>query len=321
MMPVYNDADFIEEVIEHLISQEIPLVVLDNGSTDGTYEICNKFLGKGILNLHQFKTDRFKVELVHRILYDMALLHSPDWVIRSDSDEILETGVQDHTLKQGIEQADAESYNLIQSDRYDFFMTDDDLEEAKSVKEKFRYYSYHGDCIYRAWKFFPGIMADYTPHYPVFPDCKGYKISPQKMIMRHYPYRSIEQAERKVKDRIRGTGNTTKKEIPPNLHYKKVLGAEYTSKVNHKILSKFQEDGNWDKTKKYIPFADSRPPKRNDLFTEDGSLVEKPKTIVDYKVLLEEQKSKVLKRRLRERLVRTKYSFDNKIRKKTKKNE
>jgi len=113
MIPVYNDEDFIEEVLEHLISQEVPLVVLDNGSTDGTYEICKKFLGKGILNLHQFKTDRFKVELVHRILYDMALLHSPDWVIRSDSDEILETGVQDHTLKQGIEQADAEGYNLI----------------------------------------------------------------------------------------------------------------------------------------------------------------------------------------------------------------
>ena len=58
MLAVYNDNDIIEEIIQHLISQGIDLVVLDNGSTDGTYEICKKFVGKGILDLFQYKTSR-----------------------------------------------------------------------------------------------------------------------------------------------------------------------------------------------------------------------------------------------------------------------
>jgi len=40
MLPVFNNVDFIEEVIEHLLLQKLELVILDDGSTDGTYEIC-----------------------------------------------------------------------------------------------------------------------------------------------------------------------------------------------------------------------------------------------------------------------------------------
>ena len=39
MLFTYDDEDVIEEVINHLLSQEIELVVLDNGSSDDTYEI------------------------------------------------------------------------------------------------------------------------------------------------------------------------------------------------------------------------------------------------------------------------------------------
>ena len=43
MLSVYNDGNIINEVIEHLLSQNLELVVLDNGSTDGSFEICRKF--------------------------------------------------------------------------------------------------------------------------------------------------------------------------------------------------------------------------------------------------------------------------------------
>ena len=41
-MMVRNNEEIVGEVIEHLISQGLELVVLDNGSTDKTYEICEK---------------------------------------------------------------------------------------------------------------------------------------------------------------------------------------------------------------------------------------------------------------------------------------
>ena len=112
----------------------------------------------------------------------MALEYSPDWVVKNDSDEFLESGISNMTLRDAIKQVDQEGYNLIQFDRFDFFMTDDDNESANSIKEKFRYYSYQGDFTYRAWKYFPGIRnEDVAGHYPIFPDGHKYKIWPKKL--------------------------------------------------------------------------------------------------------------------------------------------
>jgi len=49
MMPAYNEEDILEEGIEHLLSQGLELVVLDGGSTDGTYEKCRKFAERGLI--------------------------------------------------------------------------------------------------------------------------------------------------------------------------------------------------------------------------------------------------------------------------------
>jgi glycosyltransferase involved in cell wall biosynthesis len=45
-MPVFNGEQFIEEAIESLLAQtceDFELVIVDNHSTDGTYEICQRF--------------------------------------------------------------------------------------------------------------------------------------------------------------------------------------------------------------------------------------------------------------------------------------
>jgi len=285
MLPVYNDEDIIQEVIEHLISQEIPLVVLDNGSTDNTYKICEKYVGKGILGLRQYSSQTFQSDLLLRMLYDMALTHSPDWVIRSDSDEILESGVKNQTLKEAITQADAKGDNLIQFDRFDFFMTDDDNESAKSIKEKLRYYSHQGDGIYRAWKVFPGIrIGDAMGHYPIFPEMYKYKISPQKLILRHYPLRSKELAEKKMKYRVRGRSMTDESKPPFDYHERNILKTDYAKKVDHQLLTKYGQDDTWDYEIKYYPFTSKNPPKKNEIFTENGSLKNRPKTLLDYRI-------------------------------------
>jgi len=121
MLPVYNEEDIVEEVIQHLLSQGLDLVVLDNGSTDGSYEICKKFAEKGLITLNQVKTSKFDFTLILRILYDMALTRNPDWLIRSDQDEILESGIPNLTLKEAIEQEDKKGHNLIQFSVFEFF--------------------------------------------------------------------------------------------------------------------------------------------------------------------------------------------------------
>jgi len=61
MIPVYNEADIIGYVIEHLISQGIELAILNNGSTDNSYGICSRYFNKGVEWLEVALSKRFGV--------------------------------------------------------------------------------------------------------------------------------------------------------------------------------------------------------------------------------------------------------------------
>lgn len=273
MLPIFNDEDIVEEVIENLLSQEIELVVLDNGSTDKTFQICEKFLSKGILKLEKYKSKVFRWNIILKKLYDMAIFESPDWVLRNDSDEFLETGIKNFSLKEAIFQADLDGYNIIQFDRFDFFMTDKDITSAESVKEKFPFYSYHGDFLYRAWKFVPGISPTgmrLGGHCPIFSPGEVYKIYPKKFILRHYNLRSKDQALKKIKEHI-------KRRVQPSNqprkmdHIDRTQNYDYSSLIPHTNLSRYNEDNQWNYEKKHAPYIGYQPTK-NQLFTNEGLL-------------------------------------------------
>jgi len=305
MIPVYNDEDVIEEIIQHYISQGLDLVILDNGSTDDTFEICKKYVGKGVLQVLQHITQTYVYEwdTLLRILYDMALVHSPDWVIRSDSDEFLESGVNNLTLKESIEKIDSEGFNLIQFNRFDFFMTYNDNDNEKSIRKKMPYYTYHGDFLYRAWKYYPGIRISHSAvgHYPIFPNNLKYKIYPKKFLMRHYPYRNKEQAKRKIGGRTRGL-DTKNTETGLNMHIENIIKQDFTQKFNHKKLNFYEENGEKNYELNFHPFMDKIPPKKEEIFTDEGFLRKRPKTPyqLDLEAYQMEKKSIIfrIKRRL-----------------------
>jgi glycosyltransferase involved in cell wall biosynthesis len=267
MMPAYNEEDIIEETIQHNLSQGLELIVLDNGSTDNTFNICKRFVDR--IKLIQMKTSKFNINSLRRALYDMAIMSSPDWVIFIDADEFLQSKDKGRTLRDEIEEADSKGYNLIQFDRFDFFMTDDD-NTLPSARQRLRYYSYHGDFLYRAWKFSPGITVE-EGHYPVFPEYIYYNISPKKLLLLHYPYRTVEQAQKRLMSRLERTAGTDEIAVVGSAHYRRA--AEFPSLVfNHHKLNKYEDDGNWNYEMKFIPIANPNPPKKEDLFSEEGTL-------------------------------------------------
>ena len=297
MLPVFDAEDFISEVIEHLLSQEIELVVLDNGSTDKTSDICKKFADDGLIDLVRYKTSKWDWRTVLRMLYHMALIKSPDWVIRSDYDEILECGIDHFTLKEAISKADSEDYNLIQFDRFEFFMTDNDNESANSIKEKLTYYSWESDIHYRAWKFYPGIRVEPPGgHYPVFTEEQKYRIYPRKFVCRHYRFRNKEQAEKKLTDVPSRINDTTQKKMGGFIDYDSLSSSHFSLIVDHKLLTKYREDNNWNYEENYKPFSKGRNFKtKEDLFTSDGSLRRKIPNELDLKLALKNRKNEVVK--------------------------
>ena len=53
---VYNESDIIKEIILEVRTQNVPLAVVDNGSTDGSYDILKTYLGPGIVELARIVT-------------------------------------------------------------------------------------------------------------------------------------------------------------------------------------------------------------------------------------------------------------------------
>jgi len=294
MLPVYNDEDMVGEVIEHLLSQGLELVVLDNGSTDNSYEICKKFAEKGLITLDQKKTSKFDFPLILRILYDMALTRNPDWLIRSDQDEILESGTENLTLKEAIKQEDEKGHNLIQFDVFEFFTTNNDNHFAKSVKDEFRYYSWQHDYAYRSWKHIPGVRVENEAgHMPIFPEGCPYRISEKKFVLRHYRFRNKEQAIRNNKQRLLRTNNTPEKNIGWYTHFDKISKKQFEP-VDFNLLNKYNEDNNWNLEKKFQPYVITSHKTRNEIFSEDGKLRIHRLTIPETWAALQSQRKKII---------------------------
>jgi len=270
---VFNEEDIVEEWIKHHLSQNLELVIIDSGSTDSSFEICKKFADNGKIKLFRIKEKSWwDLALDLRRQHDLALTDSPDWIIHMDADEFFESGVDGLTLKKAIEKVDEEGYNLIQFNRFEFFMTHENENLSGSIIEQNNFYSFETDFIYRAWKFYPGIFVEPSGgHYPVFPSELKYRIYPKKMICRHYRFRNKKQAEKKLRLRTERTENSPDIKIGWHSHLKKIQRNDSLI-VDCKKLTKYNEDNKWNEKETFSYFP-RKHPKREDLFSQDGHLL------------------------------------------------
>lgn len=293
MISVFNEEDIIEEMIKYHISQGIELVVLDTGSTDSTYEICKKLAKDKQIKLFKNKVSQWDLAANLRMTYDLVLKESPDWIIHMDADEFFESGINKINLKEAIEKVDNEGHNLIQFDRFEFFITDNDDETLTSTVKKFKYYTHQTDFIYRAWKFFPGIRNDITGgHLPIFPKGCKYKIYPEKFVCRHYRYRNKNQAVKKLKERLEKLQNLPDLKMGWNIHYKRMIEENKPIVVNHKLITKYNEDNNWNYKQKFSYYT-MKHPTRNDLFSENGTLKNEPESYNQLKLTIMNQRNRI----------------------------
>lgn len=247
MIPVYNEVDIIESVIEHLVSQGIELIILDNGSTDGSFEACSKFTGKGVYFVERFATDHFEFNLMIRKLYDMALRHSPDWVLLNAADEFIESPYPERSLKDAIKSEDKKGYNLIQLNNFEFWPTERDHNSHETdVRKRLKYYTFNDDLQFRAWKVFPGITVTGTSgHYPVFPGNVKVRIPRTKYIMRHYRIRSYEHGLKKVFSERLPRYLPEEREKGRHVHYDNFRREQKFFIIHSGNLNRYNDDGRW----------------------------------------------------------------------------
>jgi len=247
MIPVFNESDIIENVVRHLISQGIRLAILDNGSTDGTYEVCSRFLGHGVISLERLVTEHFNFDLLEQELYRQVLDQNADWALLSGADEFLESPYPDLTLKEAIEFENQKGYNLIQFNNFEFWPTEQDYASHEpDVKKRMRHYTWNDDMQFRCWRIIPDIrVTGTTGHYPQFPEGQEVRIPRTKYILRHYRIRSYEQGIRKVFSERLPRYSDEERNKGLHVQYDKFERDPKFFIANSKNLTLYHEDGKW----------------------------------------------------------------------------
>jgi Glycosyl transferase family 2 len=207
IIPVRNEADILPWTVQHLVDQGVEVYVIDNWSTDGSWEMLSWL---PISGRERFPSsgpeDRYNCLSMLRRIDEVAAASKADWCIFHDADEIRRSPRPGETIVRGLQRVEAEGYNAVNHNLYLFRPIDDDY--VGDPERHFSYYTRaHVDCglnHIKAWKNAGrltglGTRAAGGGHAFGFP---GMNVHPQKWVLKHYPIRGQRHGTRKMAERL-----------------------------------------------------------------------------------------------------------------------
>lgn len=209
IISAHNEGDIIYHVIGDLISNNIKVYLLDNGSTDNTAAEASRWLGKGLLHIERFPDDvgfpeRNKKEYVWKDILrrkeELAVALQSDWYIHADADEFRESPFPGTNLAEGIRLVDGLGYNAINFEVLNFRPTDDSFQPGTDVRQHLTGYEpgmWFDSNQIKAWKN-PGQRVDLASSGGHSVTFSSRRIFPVPFLLRHYPIRSETHGRKKV---------------------------------------------------------------------------------------------------------------------------
>lgn len=208
IMHVYNEADIIERTINYLLSQDVDICIFDNWSDDGSYEIVERLQTQNPerIKLERFPADyatgQFNLYLQMQMTEEISRMCEYDWFIHYDADEIRISPWKGFNLRETIFLIDRMGYNLIDNTVIDFKLIDPKQSDIFMQDTWFDFgrKKTHFEQI-KTWKKSPNVELAKNGGHTAIVDTP--KVFPLKILNRHYPLRSVEQANRKIyRDRL-----------------------------------------------------------------------------------------------------------------------
>lgn len=230
IIAAYNEADVLESVVRHMQAEGVDVYIIDNWSTDGTYELTQQLVSEGLAA----GTERFPDEepahsewssLLHRKA-EVAVEFRADWALHSDADEIRTSPWPDLTLRDGLAVAGAMGANAIDFTVIDHppvsdgFVSGDDVARALPAFH-FGVRPGHFKQV-KAWRPNGRVARMGGGHDIMIP---GRRLFPFNFLVHHYPVRSQMHGRQKVLRDRRGRWSPDERARGWHRHYDQVSEA------------------------------------------------------------------------------------------------
>jgi exopolysaccharide biosynthesis predicted pyruvyltransferase EpsI len=196
ILAAYNEERFIAGCLEHLFGQGVEAYLIDNGSTDRTVEIAERYLGRGLICIEDFPRAEgtYRWQPILRRKEELAATLEADWFMHADPDEIRLPPRSDLKLAEAFAEVDDKGYNAVNFVEFTFVPTREapDHDHPDFARTMRHYYPFVRNFPHqvKAWKR-QSQRIDLVRaggHKVRFPDLRLY---PESFKMRHYPYLSV----------------------------------------------------------------------------------------------------------------------------------
>jgi hypothetical protein len=204
IMSSYNEADIIGPSLDYWLDQGVRVHLLENWSTDGTDRIAATREARGV-RIERFppegRGDHYHIAPILRRKEELAQELDADWLIHADVDEIREGPFAGGGIREALHHAGRGGFNCVNGTFLRFPPVDDSFLPGGDFRSHFRFWeppSFPAHLLQRRiWKKTSAAvnLTDSGGHDVSFP---GRRIYPFQFLLRHYPFRSSEQASRKL---------------------------------------------------------------------------------------------------------------------------
>jgi len=226
IVAAYNEADIIGQVVGDLIDQGVSVYFIDNRSTDATLATVRCFEGRGVVGIETYpkqptNENRFDWSGLLSRKEELATELDADWFIHHDADEFRESPWAGVDLRTAIEVVDQLGFNAIDFELLEFQLTNRSLAGGNDVRSALPYFAEaapFNKVQIRCWKA-RGKRVDLRSSGGHEAHFDGRQLFPFRFIVRHYPFRSVEQAKRKVLVDRRPRFDPLEREKGWHMHY------------------------------------------------------------------------------------------------------
>ena len=203
VLHVFNEHDIIAATIEHLLRQGVDVKVLDNWSSDGTYEIVRSLAAAAPrISVERYPADGpslwYDLKNIIANVEQIALESKYDWIIYHDADELRYSPWRGLTLQQALSAVDALGFNAIDFTVVEFKPTREGFVAGVDPEQFFGHFDFGrfrpNFIKVQGWKNLQKIDLSWDHH----ANFANQRIFPIKFLMKHYPLRSTQQAKEKL---------------------------------------------------------------------------------------------------------------------------